>query len=207
MNPEDLLWIDYKVKDLETDELLEEKNQQLISIEKSTFPKSVKEKLFSSSVDDTIEVIVEKPYGNRDPAKIRVVPIRAFHKNRINPVPGLPVTLDGVYAVVKSVSGGRVVVDFNHPLAGRTVKYVLKIRSLVVDTVEKIKAIAKVFKIDEKDYTIEKIEKKGKNENNQVDSCSYKITIDKEKYDTIFDSFKANLFYFISGEKIEVVEK
>jgi len=196
MNKDDLLWIDYTVKDADTGVMLEEKKSQLISIEKSTFPNGVKAQLLSSNVGDTVEVVVDKPYGDRDASKIRIVPLRTFHNSKIQPYPGLPVTLDGVFAVVKSVSGGRVIVDFNHPFAGRTVKYILKITGLVTKPLEKIRAIANVFKIDEKDI---KIEKKKED--------VYEVVIDKGKYNKILDSFKANIAYFIPGIKVNVIEK
>ena len=190
VNPDDLLWIDYRVYDDNTDLLLEEKINKLISVEKSTFPSDVKEQLLKSSKGDSVSVVVDKPYGDRDPNKIRVVPLRSFHANRVNPYPGLPVMLDGLMAVVKSVNGGRVIVDFNHPFAGRRVRYVITIREIVSDPAQKIKAIGKVFSIDENDISIDK------------DGNTYVVHVDPEKYKNVLDSFKANVVYFLPNMKV-----
>jgi hypothetical protein len=56
-------------------------------------------------------------------------------------VPGIFVDIDGMQARIRSVSGGRVVVDFNHPLAGRELHYRLKITAQVTDPQEKVKAL------------------------------------------------------------------
>jgi len=70
-----------------------------------------------------IEIPPEKGYGPRDPSLLRIVPIKVFRKEKINPVPGMPVELDGRPARVQTVAGGRVRVDFNHDLAGKTLVY------------------------------------------------------------------------------------
>ena len=210
MDPKDLIWIDYHVSDSSTGDILEEKAEQLVSVDKSTFPKGVKDRLLASKVDDEVEVIVDKPYGDRDPSKIRVVPLKVFHMNRLAPYPGLPVTLDGVYAVVKSVNGGRIIVDFNHPFAGRAVKYTIKISGIVSEVEGKIRAIAKVFKIE--DYNLAKNEgdKGGKGDKDGESGKgggSFDVTVDSSKYKTVLDSFRANLAYFLSGVKVNVIEK
>ncbi len=90
-----------------------------------------------------IEIPPEKAYGERDPRKIRVISIKEFRKAKVEPVPGKIVEINGVPAVVKSVSGGRVRVDFNHPLAGKTLIYKVKIVRKIDDPVEKVKYLVK----------------------------------------------------------------
>lgn len=87
------------------------------------------EALQDKEVGKEYEVTIppEKGFGKRDPALIRVYPLAEFRKHKIDPYPGLAIELDGLYARVKSVSGGRVTVDFNHPLSDHTLKYTFKI--------------------------------------------------------------------------------
>lgn len=90
---------------------------------------------------NTIEISPEKAYGVRDPSKIRLIPLRKFRKDGIDPIPGLPVTIDKKTAYVRSVGAGRVQVDFNHPLAGKTLIYDIKPEKIIKTDDEKIRAI------------------------------------------------------------------
>jgi FKBP-type peptidyl-prolyl cis-trans isomerase 2 len=56
------------------------------------------------------------------------------------------------------VSGGRVRVDFNHPLAGKTLVYEVEVRERVRGRVGKVKAIVRHF-IGEKDVEIKFVQK------------------------------------------------
>jgi FKBP-type peptidyl-prolyl cis-trans isomerase 2 len=76
-----------------------------------------------------IEIPPEKGYGERNPSLLRIVPLKVFKKEKINPIPGMPVELDGRPARVQTVAGGRVRVDFNHDLAGKTLVYDVKVVS------------------------------------------------------------------------------
>lgn len=71
--------------------------------------------------DFEVEVPPEKAYGVRDSSKVRTVSIREFHRRGLVPNVGDVVDFDGQKARVISISGGRVVLDFNHPLAGRVI--------------------------------------------------------------------------------------
>ncbi len=77
----------------------------------------------------TVEVPPEKGFGVRDPAMVRLVPMSVFKKERMTPVPGMPVEIDGRPARVQTVAGGRVRLDFNHELAGKTLVYDVKVES------------------------------------------------------------------------------
>ncbi|AAL63040.1 peptidylprolyl isomerase [Pyrobaculum aerophilum] len=66
-----------------------------------------------------VEVPPEKAYGVRDPNKVKIVSIREFHRHGVVPSVGDVVDYEGQRARVISISGGRVVLDFNHPLAGK----------------------------------------------------------------------------------------
>ncbi len=85
-----------------------------------------------------------KAFGERVPALVRVVSEKEFAKQNVRPVPGMVVAVNDVAAQVKSVTSGRVVVDFNHPLAGESVKYTLKVDEVISDEGKKVEAILAV---------------------------------------------------------------
>ncbi len=86
----------------------------------------------------TIELAPDRGYGQRDPAKMRLVPLRRFRDKGIDPIPGAQIEFDGRPAVVRAVGAGRVQVDYNHPLAGRTLVYDVSIEKVLEDEREKI---------------------------------------------------------------------
>lgn len=90
------------------------------------------------------EIDAEKAFGKKDLKLVQMIPLNKFRKQNIQPVPGLQLNIDGVFGVIKTVSGGRVLVDFNHPLAGKNIVYDVKIRRIVDDAKEKIKALLDV---------------------------------------------------------------
>ncbi|MEM3993181.1 MAG: peptidylprolyl isomerase, partial [Desulfurococcaceae archaeon] len=89
-----------------------------------------------------IEVTPDKAYGERDPGKVKVFSIREFQRRGYSINIGDVVEIGGARGVIKQISGGRVVVDFNHPLAGKTLIYKVKIVKKLEDFNEKIKALA-----------------------------------------------------------------
>ena len=72
-------------------------------------------------------------FGERNADAVRVVPMKVFIDQKINPIPGLVISTGEMYGRVQSVGGGRVRVDFNHPLAGRDIEYLIKIEKEVTD--------------------------------------------------------------------------
>ncbi len=95
-------------------------------------------KLAPGKEKKNIELLPEKAFGNRDPTKVRLVSRGQFKKEGITPIPGMVVELDGRPAKIQTVAGGRVRVDFNSELAGRTVIYDLKIVSIAKNKKEQI---------------------------------------------------------------------
>jgi FKBP-type peptidyl-prolyl cis-trans isomerase 2 len=77
-------------------------------------------------------------FGMRSPKLIKIISVSKFIENKINPIPGEYFEIDGMQAKVQSVSGGRVRVDFNNPLAGKMLTYKVKI----------LKRIEKYYRVD-----------------------------------------------------------
>ncbi len=72
---------------------------------------------------ETVEIPSDKAFGPRDPEKIRRVPIKQLYAKEINPVIGARIEFQGKMATVRSIGAGRVLLDFNPALAGRTLIY------------------------------------------------------------------------------------
>ncbi|BAB65323.1 peptidylprolyl isomerase [Sulfurisphaera tokodaii] len=89
-----------------------------------------------------IEIPPEKAYGPRDNTKVKTISLGELRRQGINPYPNMVVRLsNGSLAVVKSVSGGRVILDLNHPLAGKTLVYKVKVVKVLENESDKIKAL------------------------------------------------------------------
>ena len=67
------------------------------------------------------EISSEEAFGKRDAKLIQLIPAKKFRQQKIQPFPGLQLNIDGIFGIVKTVSGGRILVDFNHPLAGKDI--------------------------------------------------------------------------------------
>lgn len=80
----------------------------------------------------------EKGFGKKDAKLIKLVPTSLFTKENIKPFPGLVVNLDNIIARIISVTGGRTMVDFNHPLSGKELEYEVEIKRVISDTKEKV---------------------------------------------------------------------
>lgn len=88
-----------------------------------------------------VELTPEQAFGKKDPKLLQLVPLQHFHKQQINPFPGLQLNLNGALGTVRTVSGGRVIVDFNHPLAGRPVLYEVIVKRRVTQIDEQLKGL------------------------------------------------------------------
>jgi len=89
----------------------------------------------------SVEISPEKGFGKKDAKLMKIVNTNMFLKNNINPVPGLQVNVDNLIGTIKTVSGGRTIIDFNHPLAGKNLVYEFNIIKIVDNDEEKIKGM------------------------------------------------------------------
>jgi len=106
-------------------------------------PKGLDEGFVGLEVDKTttLEISPEKAYGTRDPSKLKLLPLRRFKKEGFEPAPGMQVEIDRKPAMIRSVGAGRVQVDFNHPLAGKTLVYDVKVEKILESKQDKARAI------------------------------------------------------------------
>jgi FKBP-type peptidyl-prolyl cis-trans isomerase 2 len=93
----------------------------------------------------SIEIAPEEAFGPRKRDLIQLIPLKVFREKNVNPVPGMTLALDNNLVKVVSVSGGRVLVDFNNPLAGKNLIYDFKIKRKVDDKKEQVNSIVNTF--------------------------------------------------------------
>jgi FKBP-type peptidyl-prolyl cis-trans isomerase 2 len=85
----------------------------------------------------TLTVNAEGAFGKKSAKLVQLISTAKFIKEKIQPMPGLQINIDGMTGIVKTVTGGRTMVDFNHPLAGRDLIYTVQVKRLVTDDREK----------------------------------------------------------------------
>lgn len=102
-----------------------------------------------------IDVSVEEGFGRKDAKLIQMIPTNKFKQHKIQPVPGLQVNVDGTMGLVKTVSGGRTMVDFNHPLSGKNLTYHIKVVSIIEDEKKKVEAFLAQMGVGNLDITTE----------------------------------------------------
>jgi peptidylprolyl isomerase len=87
------------------------------------------------------DVPTERAFGKKNPKMIQLTSLALLRKRGVNPATGMQLNIDGAVATVRSVSGGRVILDFNHPLSGKELHYWVTIKSVITDTKKKAEAV------------------------------------------------------------------
>jgi len=118
--------------------------------------KSLDEKMIGKEAgkEYTFDLDPEEAFGRKDAKLIQMIPSSKFRQQKIQPVPGLQLNIDGMFGIVRTVSGGRCYVDFNHPLAGKNIVYKVKINRIVEDSKEKLNSLLRLH-LQMKDANIE----------------------------------------------------
>ena len=91
----------------------------------------------------TVEIPPEKAFGSHDPKMVESISISKFQDHRA--YPGMEIEINGRRGVVATVIGRRARVDFNHPLAGKSVTYEYTIEQKLEDNAEKIKGLLALY--------------------------------------------------------------
>jgi peptidylprolyl isomerase len=156
----DFIHIDYVAKVKETSEVFDTTMEEvakkerlykegeiyeskLIVVGEGWMLKALEESLpnFELKKTASIEIPPENAFGPRDPEKVRLVPLRRLTTRGITPQPGMRIELDGKLATVRTMGSGRVQLDFNPPLAGKTLVYDVTVQKKLGTKVEKITAL------------------------------------------------------------------
>ncbi|MEM5820215.1 MAG: peptidylprolyl isomerase [Candidatus Aenigmatarchaeota archaeon] len=132
-----------------------------------------------------VEIPPEKAFGKRDENLVKTFNLSDFKKQDVELKVGEFVNINGILGKVLSISGGRVIIDFNHPLAGKTLVYNIKILKKVENELDKVRAVLEFF--------VKKVENFEVKEDLDSDAI---IIVDKEK--NLTPEQKKTLFNIIS---------
>ncbi len=89
----------------------------------------------------TVEIPPDKAFGNRDAEKVRRVPLKQLLAREITPTLGARLEYGGKMATVRAMGAGRVLLDFNPPLAGKTLIYDVTVLKKLEVVAERIGAL------------------------------------------------------------------
>ncbi len=168
----------------------------IISIGRGMVVKGFDEALEDKEVGKkyTVKIGPEKAFGKRNPSLVRLIPMKVFAEQKIYPQPGMTLALDNNLVKVVSVSGGRVLVDFNNPVAGKDVEYEFTIKKLITDDTEKVRATQAFLFGHEFEFNLE--EKDGKK----------KIVFSDIKLTPVLNAFK-HKFKELLDMEVEILAK
>ncbi len=156
----DFLLIDYVAKVKETSEIFDTTSEdvakkeklykegeiyepKLIVIGEGWVLKALDESLSTLELGKItpVEIPPDKAFGSRDPQKIRLVPLRRLLAKNITPTIGMRLEFDGKLAIVRTIGAGRVQLDYNPPLAGKTLVYEVTAQRKLETKAEKFDAL------------------------------------------------------------------
>ena len=156
----DFIIVDYTAKVKETGDVFETTSEEiakenklykegdlyeprLIVVGEGWFLKPLDEALltFKLKKKESLEIPPEDALGNRDPEKVKLVPIKRLASRGINPQLGAQIEYDKRLATVRTIGSGRVQLDFNPPLAGKTLVYEVTVSKKLKTAEEKISAL------------------------------------------------------------------
>jgi FKBP-type peptidyl-prolyl cis-trans isomerase 2 len=156
----DFILIDYTAKVKETNEVFDTTSEEiakkehlykegeiyepkLIVIGEGWVLKALDESLTTMEIGKTasVEIPPDKGFGERDPEKVRRVPLKQLIAKGITPSLGTRIEYGGKLAIVRAIGAGRVLLDFNPPLAGKTLVYEVTLQKKLETKNEKIAAI------------------------------------------------------------------
>lgn len=131
----------------------------LIILGEGLILKGIEEELYKMEVGESrvVEIPPDKAFGERDPNKVKIVNARELTKRGITPRVGAKVELDDGVAVIRRAEGGRIILDYNHPLAGRTIVCEVKVVKKIEDFKEKIKELVhtRIRRVDKEKFKVE----------------------------------------------------
>jgi peptidylprolyl isomerase len=156
----DFILIDYNAKVKETNEVFDTTHEdvakrehlykegevyesKLVVVGESWVLKALDDALTPMELNkaQTVEITAEKGFGQRDPEKVKRVPLRQLLNKEINPSIGARIEYQGKMASVRAIGAGRVILDFNPPLAGRTLIYDVTVTKKLESAEEKVRAL------------------------------------------------------------------
>jgi len=157
-----LVLLNYTAKVKDTDEVIETTVEEeakkfnvfdptrtyeprLVSVGEGWVLKGLDEALMNANVGEKMDVEVppQKGFGERDPDKVRMIPLRKLGDKADEIKVGDAIEIDDKVGIVRFIGSGRVQLDYNHRLAGRTISYSLEVLKQLEQDNEKIVALIK----------------------------------------------------------------
>ncbi len=89
----------------------------------------------------SLEISPDKAFGSRDPEKVKLVPLRRLTNRGLTPQLGMRLEFEGKTAMVRTIGAGRVQLDYNPPLAGKTLVYEVTVHKKLEEKAEKMEAL------------------------------------------------------------------
>ncbi|MBA3749739.1 MAG: FKBP-type peptidyl-prolyl cis-trans isomerase [Nitrosopumilus sp.] len=152
-----LILLDYTAKIKDTNEIFETTREndvkssedfdpsrkyepRLLGVGEGWVLKGLDDALLSANLGEplNIEIPPEKAFGERDPSKVRMIPLRKLGEKANEVGVGDVIELDERMGIIRFIGSGRVQVDFNHKYAGRTLLYDANIVKKIESEDEKI---------------------------------------------------------------------
>ncbi|MBJ63616.1 MAG: hypothetical protein CMB55_02315 [Euryarchaeota archaeon] len=94
--------------------------------------------------DISVEIAPADAYGEKDPDQIETISVDKLLRHVRDPKAlyiGGPVSIEGRQGTLSYLAAGRARIDYNHPMAGRTLKYDYKIVKVIEGKEEKVAAL------------------------------------------------------------------
>jgi len=142
----------------------------------------------------SFEVKPEDSFGRKNPKLLKIVSSTMFRKQQIQPMVGLQVNVDGILGTIRSVTGGRVVLDFNHPLSGRELIYEVTVHDVVLDKKKQLESYLRVS-LGLKDLEV------------ALENDVAQVTVSSELPKEIQEKLRKKCIALVSIQKIEFVTK
>lgn len=114
-------------------------NKKVVFGNNMLLPK-IEEKLVTAKMGEefSMHLDVKDAFGEKRKEMYQTYPEKVFKEQNLRIVVGQVYNFDGNYGKVKSASRGRVMVDFNHPLAGKEIDVTFSLVKKIEDLQEKI---------------------------------------------------------------------
>ncbi len=115
----------------------------IIGGESTDYPTGLELDLLKAKPGDKRELTLEAKdaFGSHNPLLVETISARELVRQGIEPEVGASVTRRNKTGHIAGVFGGRVRVDYNHPLAGKGLKYEYEVVSLADNAEDKVAAV------------------------------------------------------------------
>lgn len=116
---------------------------RLIAVGEGWVLKGLDEALAKADPNQTIDIELtpDKAFGVRDPNRVSRIPIKKFGEKAGELEVGGEIEVDNRVGVVRAIESGRVLIDFNHKYAGKTLQYNLEIKQKLDERNQQVEAL------------------------------------------------------------------